>query len=149
MRSRDLSDVESGEHGVREMDKADAEPVAARRRNALDETGSGERAELTRYGARRHARSSRDLVRPELAAFGEGVEDRDRSLGSANSAGGRLTSARHRCRFVADSGTALLKVQFTLMSFLLSCPFCGPRPVDEYAYFGEVTTRPSGSPTPA
>ena len=33
------------------------------------------------------------------------------------------------------------------MSFLLSCPFCGPRPVDEYAYFGEVTTRPSGSPT--
>ena len=33
-----------------------------------------------------------------------------------------------------------------LMSFLLSCPNCGPRPVDEYAYFGEVTTRPSGSP---
>ena len=42
----------------------------------------------------------------------------------------------------------MLKVQFTLlMSFLLSCPFCGPRPVDEYAYFGEVTTRPSGSPS--
>ena len=33
------------------------------------------------------------------------------------------------------------------MSFLLSCPFCGPRPVDEYAYFGEVTTRPTGSPS--
>ena len=33
------------------------------------------------------------------------------------------------------------------MSFLLSCPFCGPRPVDEYAYFGEVTTRPAGSPS--
>jgi heterotetrameric sarcosine oxidase delta subunit len=33
------------------------------------------------------------------------------------------------------------------MSFLLACPFCGPRPVDEYSYFGEVTTRPSGSPT--
>jgi heterotetrameric sarcosine oxidase delta subunit len=30
------------------------------------------------------------------------------------------------------------------MSFLLACPHCGPRPVDEYAYFGEVTTRPSG-----
>jgi sarcosine oxidase subunit delta len=28
------------------------------------------------------------------------------------------------------------------MSFLLSCPFCGPRPVDEFAYFGEVTRRP-------
>ena len=30
------------------------------------------------------------------------------------------------------------------MSFLLPCPHCGPRPVDEYAYFGEVTTRPAG-----
>ena len=28
------------------------------------------------------------------------------------------------------------------MSFLLPCPHCGPRPVDEYAYFGEVTERP-------
>ena len=28
------------------------------------------------------------------------------------------------------------------MSFLLSCPHCGSRPVDEYAYFGEVTSRP-------
>src|SRR3989337_878311 len=33
------------------------------------------------------------------------------------------------------------------MAFLLSCPFCGPRPVDEYAYFGEVTRRPGPSPT--
>jgi sarcosine oxidase subunit delta len=33
------------------------------------------------------------------------------------------------------------------MSFLLSCPYCGPRPADEYAYFGEVTRRPKGSPT--
>jgi sarcosine oxidase subunit delta len=28
------------------------------------------------------------------------------------------------------------------MSFLLPCPHCGPRPVDEFAYFGEVTHRP-------
>ena len=37
------------------------------------------------------------------------------------------------------------------MSFLLACPHCGPRPVDEYAYFGEVTRRPerseNGSPS--
>ncbi|MFO7573481.1 MAG: sarcosine oxidase subunit delta [Gaiellaceae bacterium] len=33
------------------------------------------------------------------------------------------------------------------MSFLLACPSCGPRPVDEFAYFGEVTKRPTGSPT--
>jgi sarcosine oxidase subunit delta len=33
------------------------------------------------------------------------------------------------------------------MSFLLPCPHCGPRPVDEFAYFGEVTHRPTGSPS--
>ena len=33
------------------------------------------------------------------------------------------------------------------MSFLLPCPHCGPRPVDEYAYFGEVTKRPAGAPS--
>src|SRR3972149_349541 len=33
------------------------------------------------------------------------------------------------------------------VSFSLPCPFCGPRPVDEYAYFGEVTKRPGTSPT--
>jgi sarcosine oxidase subunit delta len=31
------------------------------------------------------------------------------------------------------------------MSFLLSCPNCGPRPVDEYSYGGEVTVRPTSS----
>ena len=31
------------------------------------------------------------------------------------------------------------------MSFLLECPRCGSRPVDEFAYFGEVTRRPKGS----
>ena len=29
------------------------------------------------------------------------------------------------------------------MSFLLPCPFCGPRPAEEYAYYGEVTHRPA------
>ncbi len=33
------------------------------------------------------------------------------------------------------------------MSFYLPCPYCGPRPVDEYAYFGEVTDRPGPSPS--
>ena len=28
------------------------------------------------------------------------------------------------------------------MSFVLPCPHCGPRPVDEFAYSGEVTRRP-------
>jgi methylglutamate dehydrogenase subunit B len=33
------------------------------------------------------------------------------------------------------------------VSFLLPCPHCGPRPVDEFACFGEVTQRPKASPT--
>ncbi|HEU5278144.1 MAG TPA: sarcosine oxidase subunit delta [Gaiellaceae bacterium] len=32
------------------------------------------------------------------------------------------------------------------MSFLLPCPNCGPRDVNEFAYAGEVTSRPSASP---
>jgi len=31
------------------------------------------------------------------------------------------------------------------VSFILSCPNCGPRPVDEYAYGGEVTVRATSS----
>ena len=33
------------------------------------------------------------------------------------------------------------------MSFVLPCPHCGPRPVDEFAYFGEVTRRPGPGST--
>jgi heterotetrameric sarcosine oxidase delta subunit len=33
------------------------------------------------------------------------------------------------------------------MSFLLTCPHCGPRAVDEFAYAGEVTSRPKSDPT--
>jgi sarcosine oxidase subunit delta len=28
------------------------------------------------------------------------------------------------------------------MSFLLECPHCGPRPVDEFRFQGEITRRP-------
>jgi len=33
------------------------------------------------------------------------------------------------------------------VSFLLTCPNCGPRDVNEFAYRGEVTTRPQERPT--
>jgi heterotetrameric sarcosine oxidase delta subunit len=33
------------------------------------------------------------------------------------------------------------------MSFLLHCPSCGPRDVNEFAYAGEVTSRPQGGPS--
>ena len=33
------------------------------------------------------------------------------------------------------------------MSFLLPCPNCGPRDVNEFAYQGEVTKRPKESPS--
>jgi heterotetrameric sarcosine oxidase delta subunit len=31
------------------------------------------------------------------------------------------------------------------MSFTIACPHCGPRPATEFAFLGEVTTRPPGS----
>ena len=34
------------------------------------------------------------------------------------------------------------------MSFLLTCPTCGPRPVDEYSAGGELTTRPAPDAEP-
>lgn len=33
------------------------------------------------------------------------------------------------------------------MSFLLSCPSCGPRDVNEFAYAGEVASRPQAKPS--
>jgi heterotetrameric sarcosine oxidase delta subunit len=33
------------------------------------------------------------------------------------------------------------------MSFLLTCPNCGPRDVNEFAYAGEVTRRPAANPS--
>ena len=33
------------------------------------------------------------------------------------------------------------------MSFLLPCPNCGPRPVDEFSCAGEVTVRPQSDPS--
>jgi heterotetrameric sarcosine oxidase delta subunit len=33
------------------------------------------------------------------------------------------------------------------MSFLLPCPNCGPRDVNEFSYAGEITKRPKHSPT--
>jgi sarcosine oxidase subunit delta len=33
------------------------------------------------------------------------------------------------------------------MSFLLPCPHCGARPVDEFTCAGEVTVRPKTSPS--
>ena len=33
------------------------------------------------------------------------------------------------------------------ISFLLTCPNCGARDVNEFAYAGEVTRRPRGAPT--
>jgi heterotetrameric sarcosine oxidase delta subunit len=44
------------------------------------------------------------------------------------------------------SGPALRKTG-RAMSFLLSCPNCGPRDVNEFAYAGETTTRPTGTPS--
>ena len=34
------------------------------------------------------------------------------------------------------------------MSFLLTCPNCGPRDVSEFRYGGEIVAAPPGSPGP-
>jgi sarcosine oxidase subunit delta len=34
------------------------------------------------------------------------------------------------------------------MSFLLTCPNCGPRPADEFRYGGEILPAPGGSNLP-
>ena len=34
------------------------------------------------------------------------------------------------------------------MTFLLPCPNCGPREVEEFRCTGEITRRPTDSPTP-
>jgi heterotetrameric sarcosine oxidase delta subunit len=33
------------------------------------------------------------------------------------------------------------------MSFILTCPNCGPREVTDFGFGGEVSARPSGSPS--
>jgi len=33
------------------------------------------------------------------------------------------------------------------VSFVLACPHCGTREVTDYAYGGEVSTRPTGHPS--
>ena len=116
-------------------------------RDVLDEAGLDERAELPRDRARRHAGAARDLVRAERASVCEHVEDRDRARGCANATGGRLTRARHRGRFVADSGTALLRVQLRLRCRSCSRARTAARAPSTSSLHGEVTTRPSGTPT--
>ena len=86
MGARDGAHVEPCEQRVRELHDTEAEPVAARRRDSLHQSRRRERAELARDGARSHARSACDLVRPELARVGECVEQRDGPLGRTDSA---------------------------------------------------------------
>ena len=39
------------------------------------------------------------------------------------------------------------EVHSALMSFLVPCPNCGPRDVGDFAYAGEVLTRPTTTPS--
>ncbi len=51
-----------------------------------------------------------------------------------------------RRRSVVHGGQTPTRNGDRLVSFLLPCPNCGPRDVNEFAYQGEVTVRPTGSP---
>ena len=96
MRPRDLADFEAGERGVAELDEPDAEPIPAAGRNVLDVARGRERGEQPRDGARIHAGSARQLVRPELApGLRECVQEDERTLHGGDAADGWSTRARH------------------------------------------------------
>ena len=147
--SCDLADVEPGEHGVREPHDPHAEPVAAGDGIVLHEPGVRQRAELARDGAGRQLGASRDLVRPEVAAVGERVEDGNRALRRSDPPGRGLTASRHRVTLVVAFGAMLLRIVESAytMSLLVTCPNCGPREIHELRCAGESTSRPKQVPT--
>ena len=71
----DDTDVESREHGRRQLDEPDPEPVLPAGCDALHEARLDQRSELPRNGACGCAGPARDLVRPERRLRGEHVED--------------------------------------------------------------------------
>ena len=73
----DRANVEPPEHRGRERNKPDPEPIAAARRDVLDEPGFDEGGELAGRRARARAQAPRDLVRAERRLVGEDVEDRE------------------------------------------------------------------------
>jgi hypothetical protein len=73
----DRANVEPREYRGRKRNKPDPEPIAAGRRDVLDETGFDEGGELAGRRARARAQAPRDLVRAERRLVGEDVEDRE------------------------------------------------------------------------
>jgi hypothetical protein len=95
MRPGDEANVEPREHRLRELDDADAEPVPAGLRHALHEPRLDEAAELAGHRARRRPDPARELVRAELAAVRERVDDREPAAERRHPLPGRLTGPGH------------------------------------------------------
>ena len=96
MGTGEVTEVEPAEHRVRIAQRAHPEPVAARRRDVLDEANTRQRAELPRDGARADARAAGHVRRPELSTLGERVEDLDGAYRGFDVSGGGLTGTGHR-----------------------------------------------------
>ena len=111
VRAGEVADVEPSEHGVREPERAHAEPVATRRGDVLDEPDARERAELARDRARADPRPPGEVGRPELAAVGERVEDLDGADRRFDVSGGGLTGTGHRASLLPLSSTLLRLAQ--------------------------------------
>ena len=107
VRPRDLAEIEPAEHGIAELQKAEAEPVPPVRRHVLDEPRGGERREEPRDRARIDPRSPRDLVRPELRrAVRERIEDRECALDGRDMADRGLSRPGHGVTLSCDSAIA-------------------------------------------
>src|SRR5207244_11679678 len=91
MRPRNRAHVEPLEHGVRELDEPDAEPVLAVVRVELDQPALHERPELAGDRARLHVRAPCNRIRAERPVFGEDVEDCDSPARSGRALSRRLT----------------------------------------------------------
>ena len=92
----EVTKVEAAEDGVRVAQGAHAQPVAAGRRDVLDEADARESPELAGDGARADARPPRHLARAELASVSERVEDLDGADRRFDVSGGGLTGTGHR-----------------------------------------------------
>ena len=95
MRPGERTEVEAPEHRVAELDQPQRQAIPAGLRDMLDESRRGERRQQARDGAGVDPGAARNLVRPELAPLGEGIEYGERPFDCGDVADGWLTGACH------------------------------------------------------
>ena len=125
VRPRERPHVEAREHGVRELDEPDPEPVAAglRRRARRAALRRASRAGATRCSRVAPVRRAISFV-PSGPASASSVEDRERPLGRRRRAPSTVDPSSPRALVLHITGCYC--GDDGIMSFLLECPHCGP-----------------------